>query len=186
MDEEQIQFGSNLRSIRKKKQISLQEIASNVGISKSFLSQIENGKAWPSIATLKEITGYLDISISSLLEEEQQGDIELVSRDKRKKIKYSHGVTMELLTNPQPYKQIQPMHFILEPGASSGEKEYRHFGQEFVYLLKGSLQVNLSDSSHLLHEGDSIYFESTTPHSFLNPSSDVSAEILWIDTPPTF
>ena len=78
------------------------------------------------------------------------------------------------------------MHFILEPRATSGEKKYRHFGQEFVYVLKGSLHINLAESSYVLQEGDSIYFESSTPHSFFNPSPSKKAEALWIDTPPTF
>ena len=179
-------MGNNLRSVRKKKGISLQEIADNIGVSKSFLSQVENGKTSPSLSTLKEITGYLNISISSLLEADQAWDVPLVSKKDRKMMRYSHGITMEMLSRPHPYKQIQPMHFILEPNATSGEKKYRHFGQEFVHVLKGSLQIELDDTSYVLESGDSIYFESSTPHSFRNPSSIETAEALWIDTPPTF
>lgn len=183
---DQILLGNNLRAARKKKRISLQEIADNVGVSKSFLSQVENGKTWPSLSTLKEITTYLNISISSLLEEEQPSDLPVVTKEQRKRMRYSNGITMEMLSIPQPFKQIQPMHFSLEPGATSGEKKYRHFGQEFVYVLKGTLNINLADSSYVLHEGDSIYFESNTPHSFFNPSKSETTEALWIDTPPTF
>ena len=186
MDQQQFLLGSNLRAVRKKKRISLQQIAENIGVSKSFLSQVENGKTWPSLATLKEIAGYLNISISSLLEEQQEPDTPLLTKSERKKMRYSHGITMETLTYPQPYKQLQPMRFILEPKATSGERKYRHFGQEFVYVLKGSLRIDVADATYTLQEGDSIYFESSTPHSFLNPSSHESTEALWIDTPPTF
>ena len=186
MDNEQILLGDNLRAVRKEKHISLQEIADNIGVSKSFLSQVENGKASPSLSTLKEITSYLNISISSLVEGEQPGGSPVIARGERKKVRYSHGISMEMLTYPQPFKQIQPMHFTLEPGATSGEKKYRHFGQEFVYILKGTLQINLSDNSYTLRQGDSIYFESSTPHSFFNPSTREDTEALWIDTPPTF
>jgi len=186
MDDEQIIFGNNLRSIRKKRGISLQEIADNVGVTKSFLSQVENAKTWPSLSTLKEITSYLNISISSLLEKKQAADMPVVKKSGRKKLRYSSGITMEMLSYPQPFKQMQPMHFVLEPGATSGGKEYRHFGQEFVYVLKGTLQISLAETRYILQSGDCIYFESSTPHSFVNPSSSEKTEALWIDTPPTF
>jgi len=186
MGKEQTLLGMRLRNARKKKGISLQEIGDKIGVSKSFLSQVENGKTSPSLSTLKEITGYLNVSIGSLLEPEEEEDDPLVRKAGRKRVSYSQGIIMETLTYPLAYKQMQPLYFTLEPGASSGEKKYRHFGQEFVYILRGSMQISLADTSYVLEEGDCLYFDSSTPHSFFNPSSKKTAEALWVDAPPTF
>lgn len=185
VSEQQI-LGRNLKRIRKARGIPLQRVADNVGVSKSFLSQIENGKAVPSLSKLKEIVNFLNTSISTLLEEQDHHEKPVLREQHRKELMYQNGIAMALLTHPEPYKQIQPMFFRLKPGASSGTKPYQHFGQEFVYVVDGELEICLQGTSHILYSGDSIYFPSSTPHSFRNPSEDEETEALWVDTPPTF
>jgi quercetin dioxygenase-like cupin family protein len=80
---------------------------------------------------------------------------------------------------------MEPLLFKLKEGATSGERSYKHFGQEFVLVLKGSIEVMLNDIAYILKKGDSIYFNSNVPHAFKNISKK-EAEAVWVVTPPTF
>jgi quercetin dioxygenase-like cupin family protein len=80
---------------------------------------------------------------------------------------------------------MEPLLFKLSPKATSGETMYRHFGQEFIMVIKGTMEITLNDAIYVLHKGDSIYFNANTPHSFKNLSKD-DTEAIWVVTPPTF
>ncbi|MDD5567726.1 MAG: cupin domain-containing protein, partial [Candidatus Omnitrophica bacterium] len=69
--------------------------------------------------------------------------------------------------------------------ANSGGVSYKHFGQEFVLVLKGAIEITLNDSMYVLRKGDSIYFNSNVPHEFRNIGNE-EAEAIWVITPPTF
>ncbi|MBF0512398.1 MAG: cupin domain-containing protein [Candidatus Omnitrophica bacterium] len=92
---------------------------------------------------------------------------------------------MYLLSEPSPYKQMQPILFKLGANAVSGENTYVHYGQEFVLVLKGALEITLAEKNYYLKKGDSIYFNSSTPHAFKNLNKG-ETEAVWIVTPPSF
>jgi len=177
--------GTNLKNIRQERNISLQEISNNCNVTKSFLSQVEKGKSMPSLSTLKSISEYLNITIGSLLGEERVKLNPVVKMKQRKKIEYSNGITMFLLTSPDPNKQMEPLLFELNPEANTGTRKYKHFGQEFVLVIRGILEITLNDQKYILKKGDSIYFNSFLPHSFKNIDKEVT-EAIWVDTPPSF
>lgn len=79
---------------------------------------------------------------------------------------------------------MEPHLFRIGPDAGSGES-YTHDGEEFLYVLKGELQIGLDGRKYHLQEGDSFYFESATPHYWKNPGRK-ETWVLWINTPPTF
>src|SRR2546429_5293329 len=75
--------------------------------------------------------------------------------------------------------------FRVKPGGGSGES-YTHEGEEFLHVLRGEFEIWLDKSEHYqLKRGDSLYFESSTPHRWKNPGRK-EAWVLWINTPPTF
>jgi len=177
----------NISRIRREKGITLRELARRVGVSASFLSQLEKGKTSPSLATLKSVATQLQTTISSLMGENQALTDNPVVRSMERKVLKGKGSKMEmyLLSNPNPTYQMEPLLFEMKNGATSGEAAYSHFGQEFVLVLKGALEINLGDEKHFLRQGDSIYYNSNTPHSFKNPGKG-KTEALWVVTPPTF
>ena len=178
-------LGDNLRNIRHKKNISLKQIADHAGVTVSFLSQVENGKTSPSLSVLKEIANYLNIAIGSILGESVQADNPVTQSKERKKISYANGINMYLLTSPDANKQMEPLLMEMQESANSGPKSYQHFGQEFVMVLQGLLEIKLNNESYILKKGDSIYFNSSIPHSFRNLKKGVT-EAIWVVTPPTF
>ena len=181
-------IGASIRRLRVEQDMTLREMAKDVGVSPSFLSQVEQGKASPSLATLKSIADELQTTVGRLIDDDGiQGDERLVTTEKqRKAFKQSgNGIQMYLLSESSPYKQMQPFLFKLGASAASGESTYSHYGQEFVLVLKGSLEIILGDKSYKIKKGDSIYFNSSTPHSFKNLFKG-ETQALWVVTPPTF
>jgi uncharacterized cupin superfamily protein len=79
---------------------------------------------------------------------------------------------------------MEPHLFHVAPGKGSGGA-YAHPGEEFLFVLNGQLEISLAGEIHRLSAGDSLYFDSSTPHTWRNPGKK-ETRILWINTPPTF
>ncbi|MBF0511353.1 MAG: helix-turn-helix domain-containing protein [Candidatus Omnitrophica bacterium] len=181
-------IGVSVKRLREEQGITLRDLSKDVGVSPSFLSQLEGGKASPSLATLKAIADALQTTVGNLIGDStaQGGEKLVTTEDERKAFKQSgDGIQMYLLSEPNPYKQMQPLLFKLGHNAVSGENSYVHYGQEFVLILKGALEISLADKTYYLKKGDSIYFNSSTPHSFKNLHKG-ETEALWVVTPPSF
>lgn len=181
-------IGTTIKRVRDEQGMTLRELAKDVGVSPSFLSQVEKGKASPSLATLKAIATELQTTVGRLVGDDSShpNDRLITTEKQRKAFKQSgDGIQMYLLSESNPYKQMQPLLFKLGQSAASGESTYSHYGQEFVLVLKGSLEITLGDKNYKLKKGDSIYFNSSTPHSFKNLFKG-ETEALWVVTPPSF
>jgi transcriptional regulator with XRE-family HTH domain len=177
--------GRNLKAVRKERMVSLKDIGTHCNLTVSFLSQVETGKTLPSLTSLKAIAHYLNTTISYLMGEDGPEPDPVVRAGNRKSINYAQGITMYLLSSSDRNKQMEPLLFKMEPSASSGKSSYRHFGQEFVLVLKGMLEIRLNEQTYTLKKGDSIYFNSAIPHSFRNLDKG-NTEAIWVDTPPSF
>jgi len=179
--------GINIRRLRESKRIKLREFARNLNLSASFISQVEMGKASPSLSTLKDMADKLSTTVGELIGEGHPvSEIPVTKEKDRKNIKdLEKGVSMYLLTSPDSNKMMEPLLFKMNKNATSGGANYTHFGQEFVLVLKGSIEIKLNDNNYILKKGDSIYFNSKTPHSFRNIGSG-EAEAVWVITPPSF
>ncbi len=179
--------GVNIKRLRDDQGLTLRVLAKKLGISASFLSQVESGKASPSLSTLKSIADALSTTIGSLIGESQKiVDDPIVRASDRKHVQEAgKGINLYLLTSRDPNKQMEPLLFKLKEGATSGGRSYKHFGQEFVLVLRGSIEVMLNDMTYILKKGDSIYFNSSVPHAFKNIGKE-EAEAVWVVTPPSF
>jgi transcriptional regulator with XRE-family HTH domain len=179
--------GVNIKRVREGQGINLRQFAKNVGLSASFISQVETGQASPSVATLKMIADELHTTVGNLIGEQQAAAVSPVMREADRKHlgQPGKGIDIYLLTSPDPNKQMEPLLFKLDRKATAGKAQYKHFGQEFVMAIKGAIELNLNDQVYVLHKGDSIYFNSNMPHSFKNIGKE-KAEAIWVITPPTF
>ncbi|MFH1856896.1 MAG: XRE family transcriptional regulator [Candidatus Omnitrophota bacterium] len=180
-------IGINVRINREEKKITLRELSKKAGVTASMLSQIETGKVSPSLLTLKKIADVLGTTIGALLGEKDEISRSPVSRvDERGALtSVGNGIKVSLLTAKDCNKQLEPLIFRLDPNASSGKSSYKHFGQEFVFITKGAMEITLSDKKYVLQKGDTIYFNSNIPHRFKNVYAGIT-EVLWVVTPPTF
>lgn len=170
------------RRLRIRRGLSLAQVARATKVSIGFLSGLERGQMRSSIATLQRIARFYGTNIHSLFENATDNQ-RLVRPNQRKVLEASSGVRMELLAWGQT--AMEPHLFRVKPGGGSGES-YSHEGEEFLHVLRGEFEIWLDgEERYLLKRGDSLYFQSSTPHRWRNPGS-AEARLLWINTPPTF
>ena len=174
-------LGRRLRQLRIQKELSLTSVADAVGISAGFLSALERSQMSASVATLRKLARFYGLNILDFFNA-SNSHRPLVRPEERKPLEAGPGVRMELLAWGD--KMMEPHLFRVAPGSGSGES-YTHEGEEFLYVLQGELKIALQEDEYRLRSGDSFYFESNTPHRWMNPSRK-EALILWINTPPTF
>ena len=174
-------IGPRLRRLRTKRAVSLAEVAAAAGISVGFLSAIERSQMSASVGTLRRLARYYRTNILDFFDATEL-NTRLVRPPKRKVLEAGPGVRMELLAWGN--KVMEPHLFRIAPDAGSGES-YSHEGEEFLFVLRGELQIALDGEEYHLKRGDSFYFESATPHHWKNPGRN-ETWLLWVNTPPTF
>jgi DNA-binding transcriptional MerR regulator/mannose-6-phosphate isomerase-like protein (cupin superfamily) len=175
-------IGPRLRRLRMQRSLLLSHVARAVGVSIGFLSAIEREQMSASIATLRRLARFYQINILSLFDPSEVNPGR-VKPDERKILDAGPGVRMELLSWGNT--MMEPHLFRIAPSAGSGES-YAHEGEEFLFILRGSLEISLANGERsCLEEGDSFYFESSNEHRWKNPGKK-EALVLWVNTPPTF
>jgi DNA-binding transcriptional MerR regulator/uncharacterized cupin superfamily protein len=179
--EEQSSIGPRFRKLRLQRAESLATVAHAVGVSIGFLSNLERSQSGASISIMRKLAQYYGLNILDLFNP-IDGTGPLVRPQDRKSLEGGPGVHMELLASGKI--TMEPHLFRLAPGAGSGES-YSHEGEEFLYLVRGQLDIELAGEQFQLRAGDSFYFSSKTQHRWSNPGKTETL-ILWINTPPTF
>jgi DNA-binding transcriptional MerR regulator/quercetin dioxygenase-like cupin family protein len=174
-------IGQKLRRLRTKRGVSLAEVAAAAAISVGFLSALERSQMTASVGTLRRLARYYRTNILDFFDATEL-NTRLVRPAKRKVLEAGPGVRMELLAWGN--KVMEPHLFRIAPRAGSGES-YAHEGEEFLFVLRGELQIALDGEEYHLKRGDSFYFESATPHHWKNPGRS-ETWLLWVNTPPTF
>jgi DNA-binding transcriptional MerR regulator/quercetin dioxygenase-like cupin family protein len=174
-------IGARLRKLRTQRHLSLAQVAQAVGVSVGFLSALERSQMSGSVGTLRKLARFYKTNILDFFEATGSGRRQVRPED-RKVLEAGPGVRMELLAWGDTV--MEPHLFCVAPGAGSGES-YCHAGEEFLYVLRGELEITLQGQEYLLKAGDSFYFESATPHRWKNPGSTETC-VLWVNTPPTF
>jgi DNA-binding transcriptional MerR regulator/uncharacterized cupin superfamily protein len=179
--EEQSSIGPRFRKLRLQRGESLATVANAVGVSIGFLSNLERSQSGASISIMRKLAQYYGLNILDLFNP-IDGTGPLVRPSDRKSLEGGPGVRMELLASGKI--TMEPHLFRVAPGAGSGES-YSHEGEEFLYLVRGRLDIVLAGQEFQLRAGDSFYFTSKTQHRWINPGKTETL-ILWINTPPTF
>jgi DNA-binding transcriptional MerR regulator/quercetin dioxygenase-like cupin family protein len=174
--------GQRFRRLRMRRKLSLAQVARATNVSVGFLSSLERGQMRCSVGTLRRIARFYKTNIMSLFE--TNGDAQrLVRASERKILETSASVRMELLAWGNT--AMEPHLFRVKPGGGSGGS-YAHEGEEFLHVLRGEFELWLHNEGRFrLKAGDSLYFESSTPHRWKNPGRG-EAWVLWVNTPPTF
>jgi transcriptional regulator with XRE-family HTH domain len=192
-------MGDRLRAARTSHRLSLRELAKRLSVSPSLISQIETGRAQPSVSTLYAIAAELNVSLDDLLFNDgrrwsangrgvpTQATRPLASTPggpvqragDRKEIRLASGVIWDRLTT-ESIPGIDFLYVTYEVGgASSPESQFqRHGGHEWGYVLSGHLTVTIGFDEHELGPGDAISIDSTMPHRMHN-RGDVPVHGIW-------
>lgn len=183
------EIGDRLRTRRQELGLSLRDLAGRLGVSPSLISQIERGRANPSVSSLYALVTELDISLDELLFDrrptDRAGDDRATDENRaaasapgrsplqpaasRRRIRLASGVVWERLTTVSE-PGVEFLHVTYDVGgASSPEDAYqRHNGHEWGFVLRGSLEVRIGFERYVLGPGDSISIDSSIPHRLAN------------------
>ena len=175
-------IGSKLRKMRKSLNLGVVEAADRAGISSGFLSAIELSKANPSVATLHRLAAAYNTTVLEFFDLPNKPQ-RVVRPGEARVLRTESGVDIELLSVGT--KMLEPMLFRIPPSTGS-DGAYSHAGEEFIYMLRGILEIWLGETEcYRLQAGDSFWFESNLGHRWFNPSEQ-DAVLIWINTPMTF
>ena len=174
----EIDLGQSVRELRVRHNLSIRELAKNSGISVNTLSLIENGKTSPTVSTLQQLAGALEVHVAAFFEAgTSKARIIHIKSGTRKKASLGY-YTIENLGAGFINSSIQPFMVTLEPNAGSGGQPIVHTGYEFVLCLKGRVAYHIEDCTYLLEQGESLLFESHLPHHWQNTGTTPSHFLL--------
>ncbi|MET3810925.1 cupin domain-containing protein [Arthrobacter sp. UYEF3] len=196
-DAETDTLGARIRRIRFAQNLSIRQLAKDIGCSPSHISQIERSLSEPSISMLTAIASRLGRPVDSILTEQAEESerrtegeaatamsLAIVQRAaRRQKIHIQGGVTSELLL-PAVERKADFCEYIYEPAqvATQRQELLQHPGREYGVVLEGRLHMTLKFEDFELEAGDSIAFDSSIPHAFWNPGN-VPARVIWFSSP---
>ena len=178
-------IGNNIRVARKRKGLTLAQLAEQCRCSTSLISQIETGAVNPSFSTLKTISDALGISMAMLVAANSFANgisFSLMTAKERKTLVTEGGVKFQLLSRGVDLSS----EFIRNewpPGTSTGKERYTHDGEECGFLLEGGLEVEINDTIHRMQPGDTITLVSSVPHRVSNPGKK-KAIAIWVNSVP--
>jgi transcriptional regulator with XRE-family HTH domain len=177
-----------LRHARKVAGLTLKQVAQAAGCSESLISKLENDAASPSLAMLHRLALALGSNVSQLTAEDWVSEEPVLRAGARQVNRFAEGVKkgyidLERITHLQKGGLLQGDIHIVSPGMISEMIE--HAGEEMGYVIEGSLDLTLGETTHTLHAGDSFHFPSNVPHGYRNSTKEI-VRILWINTPATF
>ena len=172
--------GLKIRYLRKKKGLSLQQVADHLQRSVGFVSQIERGISRPARQDLEAIAALLEVDYSSLFSERQGASHPLVVRSgERATIDYRPGINDQLLS-PHIAGNFHMLLTEIAPGASSADQPSREeSGEQGGLILQGELELTVNGETLQLQAGDSFKFASTDPHLYINRSENIT-QVVWV------
>ena len=178
-------IGASLRSVRRRRGLTLRQVAESAGVTESFLSQVERDLASPSIATLRRIAVALGTSIGVILDEAGPHG-QLVRANQRRVVTYPGLMARDEFLTDGSGGRLQVIMSVVEADGGTGPEAYSHESdEECLIVLEGSLDLWVGAEHHRLETGDAIRYSSRVPHRNQNPGPGV-ARILFIITPPSF
>lgn len=180
-------LGPKVRSLRKRQGLTLRDVAKKTGYTESFLSQVERGLTVPSISSLKKISSALGITLPYFFENKVEPQkILFLKRGQGKRLdSVASRAIFHLLAPNISKRRMEPFLIVMEPGSIHGKERHSHRGEDFVFLIRGKMEVFVGDRKYVMVEGDSIYFDSSLPHGWNNISRG-KTEVIWVASPPTF
>lgn len=174
---EKMAVGQRIRELRTKKKLSLRALADLSNLSTNAISLIERGDNSPTVTSLHSLASALGVSITAFFERQSGGQVIHLKKDQRP-TSATAGVTMENLGCGLPNQQIEPFLITIKPGSSSTSSQITHSGEEFIYVLKGSLVCKVNEQEYDLEEGDSLLFLASQPHIYRNQSSKAAQMLI--------
>ena len=168
-----LHIGKKIRELRKKSGLILQDLSDRTRLSKPLLSQIEKEVVSPPIATLLKISKALGVNISFFFQNDDSEKRVILVRSNESKVidsryfgREESGYYYEALAYKKSKKYMEPFLVEFKKKKPDNLSYFSHEGEEFIYLLEGTLEFRTESEQYVLYPGDSLYFESSIPHAY--------------------
>lgn len=171
MPENNIKVGQRIKDLRIAKGLSIEDVAKKSGIPEATIASIEHHLISPPLGNIVSLAKVFEVSVGDFFGEKgdaaycivRSGDRKAVSRFNSSDDKAS-GYSYESLGQQKKKKQMEPFLVTLTPQKVRQTEANQHIGEEFIFVLEGTVEVKLLDHTDILNPGDSIYYDSTVPH----------------------
>ena len=177
-----MEIGSKIKRLRTQKELTLEELASRCELTKGFLSQLERDLTSPSIATLANILEALGSSLSEFFSDTPEEQI--VFRQSDFFIDAREDCTIRWIVPNTQKNQMEPIVVELPQGGISFPSG-PHNGDEFGYVIAGTVTLVTDTASYIVHRGETFYLDGKSSH-YLRNDKKTTAQVLWVSTPPLF
>ena len=167
-------IGKRILKTRKNKKFTLDHISNETGLSPKYISRIEKGEVIPPIGVILQISKALEIDSSILLKEEKKRVTKKSLEDYQKR---TEDYAYQTLTPEAQNKHLKGFKVFIDPNTVHKGVSYQHAGEEFIYVLSGTVEVMVGDNQNVLNPGESFHFNSSIVHKLKN-ISDERAELL--------
>ncbi|MFV0342796.1 MAG: cupin domain-containing protein [Anaerocolumna sp.] len=177
-------IGEKIKELRIQKSLTQEELADRAELSKGFISQLERDLTSPSIATLVDILQCLGTTLEEFFSGPSSEQVVFKKTDYFEKNDYELRNQIKWIIPNAQKNMLEPILIDLEPGGST-YPDNPHEGEEFGYILNGSITLHIGNKTYKAKKGESFYFKAGKKH-FITASEKQGASLLWISTPPSF
>ncbi|WP_409228287.1 helix-turn-helix domain-containing protein [Gudongella sp. SC589] len=177
-------IGEKIKAIRVKKNLTQEELADRCELTKGFISQVERDLTSPSIATLVDILEGLGTNLKDFFNEEEEEKIVFHKDDVFETVNEDLKYVLHWIIPNAQKNSMEPIMVTLSQGGRTKE-DSPHEGEEFGYVLSGTIYLNLGNEKYKVRKGESFYYRTNSNH-YIENAGKSEAALIWVSTPPNF
>lgn len=178
-----MEIGEKIKTLRVRRGLTQEELADRCELTKGYISQLERDLTSPSIATLIDLLESLGSSLNNFFSETEEEKMVFRNEDVFVK-EFDGSYTINWIIPNAQKNMMEPILLEME-SFSETKPDHPHEGEEFGYVLSGSIYLHYGEEKHKVKKGESFYFKTRHTHYISNPGKNI-ARILWVSTPPYF
>jgi transcriptional regulator with XRE-family HTH domain len=179
-----MKIGEKIRRLRVQNSLTQEELADRCELTKGFISQVERDLTSPSIATLMDILEGLGTNLRDFFNEIEDEKIVFSKDDAFVTENEDFKYTLKWII-PNAQKNImEPILIELRPEGRTKE-DSPHEGEEFGYVINGSIFIHIGSEKYKVRKGESFYYKANSNH-YISNAGKTKATIIWVSTPPSF
>lgn len=167
-----VEVGARLRAARKRRGLTLEQLAQATGLSKGYVSRVERDRSSPTVHAVAAMCDTLGIAVGELF---RSARTELVQLSDAPRVSFGGRGIREWMVSPRAEHRLQVLRAEIDPGASSGDDLYGvECEVELVHLMEGQLDIAFPGTDYRLLAGDTVTFPGSEPHSWRNPGDETA------------
>ena len=179
-----MQLGRKIRDLRLRRGLTVQKLAEASGLSKGFISQVENDRTSPSLATLRDLAAALRTSVAYLVVDDDP-TLHVVRAAERPRLRIPDTTSSAEVLSAQPKRNLELLMLELPPGSAADGERHSHHGEECLLCVEGRVRLVHGEQELVLETGDSCHFDGRIAHSIENLDA-APARVLVAMTPAAF